>query len=78
MAKCCVCTHLNSVEENKRHNNAITTATMKHLESRRRAKTPAVNPNEFCKLHGVGPRGMEMTGTPTGAFAPPKPKKDKK
>lgn len=78
MAKCVVCTHLNAVNENKKHDNVITQATVKLLEQRRRSKTPELNPNEFCRYHGVGPRGMVMTGTPTGGFAPPKPKKDKK
>jgi len=63
MAKCIVCTHLNAVEEARRHPNAHTLAVVQALGKRRSQFNTKDHPNKFCKTHGVG-----GTGNKTGAF----------
>lgn len=68
MAKCVVCTHLNAVNEAKKHVNPATAATERSLFKRRMSADSKKHPNKFCTQHAPRINGVVPTGRATGKF----------
>ena len=66
MAKCVICTELNSQNEEARHPNSTTRSTRIALQKRRRQFKTTVDSNRFCKLHGD--KDIPGTASPSGMF----------
>lgn len=59
MSKCVVCTHLNSVAENKRHDNPYTRSLVQALKARR--KRTHSQPSKICNIHAPNFGTGQMT-----------------